>query len=165
MQSRFIPQFGIPQFGCCESAVVRSGAINFAAAYNTELLIERSVFERNAVRPLPTVPAAATVELFTQDMGEESICRPVWRIDDGPVHGIGWDVCQAIMERSQQSVQLGFPPWIPTESQLPSSCANESYHVQTTYSTTEMLTPGDHTLWHGTVVVSALNGWYTGWIR
>ena len=55
----------------------------------------------NVVRPLPTVPAAATVVLFTQDMGEGSPGRPVWRIDDGPVHGIGWDGCQAVMERSR----------------------------------------------------------------
>eukprot|EP01046_Picozoa_sp_COSAG06_P094118 COSAG06_NODE_40284_length_403_cov_1.013158_2_plen_56_part_01 len=55
----------------------------------------------NVVRPLPTVPAAATVVTFTSDNGEESVHRPVWRIDDGPVHGIGWDVCQAVMERSR----------------------------------------------------------------
>ena len=133
--------------------------------YNNQLLIERSVFEMNAVRPLPTVPAAATVVLFTSNMGEESDIRPVWRIDDGPVHGIGWDVCQAVMERSQQSVQQGFAPWIPTGSQLPSSCANESYHVATTYASAEMLTPGDHTLWHGAVAASNTRVLYSGWIK
>ena len=133
--------------------------------HNNQLLIERSVFEMNAVRPLPTVPAAATVVLFTDQMGEESHNRPIWRIDDGPVHGIGWDVCQAVMERSQQSVQQGFAPWIPTESQLPSSCANESYHVATTYASVEMLTPGDHTLWHGTVGMTANPGYHSGWIK
>jgi hypothetical protein len=119
----------------------------------------------NVVRPLPTVPAAATVVLFTQDMGEGSPGRPVWRIDDGPVHGIGWDGCQAVMERSRLSVELGFPPWIPTDSQLPSSCANESYHVATTYSTTEMLTPGDHVLWHGAVPTTSNLAFYSGWIK
>jgi hypothetical protein len=128
-------------------------------------MIERSVFELNAVRPLPTVPAAATVVLFTEQMGEGAWYRPVWRIDDGPVHGIGWDVCQAVMERSQQSMEQGFPPWIPTESQLPSSCANESYHMATTYSATEMLTPGDHTLWHGAVASVNVVSFYTGWIK
>ena len=132
---------------------------------NNELLIERSVFEMNVVRPLPTVPAAATVVTFTQDNGEEGVRRPVWRIDDGPVHGIGWDVCQAVMERSRLSVERGFPPWIPTESQLPSSCANESYRVATTYSTTEMLTPGDHMLWHGMAATTASAGFYSGWIK
>jgi hypothetical protein len=132
---------------------------------NNELLIERSVFGMNAVRPLPTAPAAATVVIFTQDNGEESPFRPVWRIDDGPVHGIGWDVCQAVMERSQQSVQQGFAPWIPTGSQLPSSCANESYHVATTYASAEMLTPGDHTLWHGAVPTTANVGFHSGWIK
>ena len=119
----------------------------------------------NVVRPLPTVPAAATVVLFTDLLGEEGIHRPVWRIDDGPVHGIGWDVCQAVMERSRLSVERGFPPWIPTESQLPSSCANESYHVATTYATTEMLTPGDHTLWHGMMPATSNPGFYSGWIK
>ena len=119
----------------------------------------------NVVRPLPAVPAAATVVLFTKDNGEESPFRPVWRIDNGPVHGIGWDVCQAVMERSRLSVERGFPPWIATESQLPSSCANESYHVATTYSTTEMLTPGDHTLWHGAVATDAGLAWYSAWIK
>jgi hypothetical protein len=133
--------------------------------YNNQLLIERCLFEMNAVRPLPTVPAAATVVLFTQDNGEGNPNMNVWRIDDGPVHGIGWDVCQAVMERSQQSVQQGFAPWIPTRSQLPSSCANESYHVATTYSTTEMLTPGDHTLWHGAVATTSFLDTYTGWIK
>jgi hypothetical protein len=119
----------------------------------------------NAVRPLPSVLAAAAVVLFTGSMGEESESRPVWRIDDGPVHGIGWDVCQAVMERSRLSTQEGFPPWIPIESQLPSSCANESYHTATTYATAEMLTPGDHTLWHGAVPTTANRAIYTGWIK
>jgi hypothetical protein len=133
--------------------------------YNNQLLIERSFFEMNAVRPLPTVPAAATVVLFTDSMGEESHHKPVWRIDDGSVHGIGWDVCQAVMERSRLSVEQGFPPWIPTESQLPSSCANESYHMATTYATAEMLTPGDHALWHG--VANTVSGPVpnSGWIK
>jgi hypothetical protein len=133
--------------------------------YNNQLLIERSVFERNAVRPLPIVPAAATVVLFTDQMGEGSTRRPVWRIDDGPVHGIGWDLCLAVMQRSQQSVQQGFPPWIPTGSQLPSSCANQSYHTATTYASAEMLAPGDHTLWHGLVVTAANFAFYRGWIK
>eukprot|EP01043_Picozoa_sp_COSAG02_P007052 COSAG02_NODE_207_length_29119_cov_41.071365_17_plen_121_part_00 len=119
----------------------------------------------NIVRPPPTAPAAATVVLFTDSMGEGATLRPIWRIDDGPVHGIGWDVCQAVMERSQQSVQRGFPPWITTKSQLPSSCANESYHMATTYASAEMLTPGEHTLWHGMVTTFAGIGFYQGWIK
>ena len=98
-------------------------------------------------------------------MGEGNPNRPIWRIDDGPVYGIGWDMCQAVMERSQQSVQQGFAPWIPTGSQLPSSCANESYHVATTYASAEMLTPGDHTLWHGLVATTGNVGFYSGWIK
>ena len=119
----------------------------------------------NAVRPLPTVPAAATVVLFTESNGEGNPSMNVWRIDDGPVHGIEWDVCQAVMERSRQSVQQGFAPWIPTNSQLPSSCANESFRVATTYASAEMLTPGDHTLWHGVVATTHIVGIYSGWIK
>jgi hypothetical protein len=113
------------------------GAVYFGAVMSSELLIMSSIFEANAVRPPQTGEsnAPATVVMSTESMGEESVdVSPVWRIDDGPVHGIGWDLCQAVMSRSQWSVQQGFPPWIPTGSELPSSCANESYHVQTTYS-------------------------------
>jgi len=133
--------------------------------YNNQLLIERSVFEMNAVQPLPTVLAPALVVLFTESNGEGNPSMNVWRIDDGPVHGIGWDVCQAVMERSRQTVQQGFAPWIPTNSQLPSSCANESFRVATTYASAEMLTPGDHTLWHGAVAMTANPGFYAGWIK
>ena len=144
---------------------IRSGAIYFGGALNAELLIKRSIFEMNAVRSLPTVTAAATVVTDTQDMGEENPNRPIWRIDDGPVHGIGWDVCQAVMERSQWSVQQGFTPWIPAGGQLPSSCANQSYQVATTYSTTKMLRAGDHTLWHGAVITWAGVTTTSGWIK
>eukprot|EP01045_Picozoa_sp_COSAG04_P030309 COSAG04_NODE_5226_length_1695_cov_1.250627_1_plen_107_part_00 len=87
----------------------------------------------------------------------------VWRIDDGPVYGIPWEVCQAAMQRSLWSEQQGFPPSWP--SQDPSSCANESYYPFTTYSTTEMLTAGDHTLWNGAVMMTSYQASFMGWIK
>ena len=116
----------------------------------------------NVVRPLPTVPAAATVVLFTDGMGEGSVGRSVWRIDDGPVYGVPWEVCQAAMQRSLWSEQQGYPASL---SQDPSSCANESYKMFTTYSTTEMLTAGDHTLWTGSLAMSSHSSGFLGWIK
>jgi predicted outer membrane repeat protein len=112
------------------------GAIYFGTVQSSELFIVRSIFEANAVRSpqIGESNAPATVVMNTGGMGEGAGSLPIWRIDDGPVYGIGWDVCQAVIARSQWSVQHGFPPWIPTESEQPSSCANETYHVQTTYS-------------------------------
>lgn len=80
-------------------ATLGGGAIYFGSGLNTVLLIERSIFEANAVRPPQTDEgnAPATVVVGTRDMGEGAPFRPVWRIDDGPVHGIGWDVCQAVI--------------------------------------------------------------------
>jgi|EP01046_Picozoa_sp_COSAG06_P014344 predicted outer membrane repeat protein len=139
--------------------IARKGgaAIYFKGALNTELIVSRSVFEMNAVRPPQSGEknAPATVVAFTDTLAEGEQRAFVWRIDDGPVRGIGWDYCQDVMERSQWSVQHGYPPSWP--STLPSSCSNETYSVFTTYSTTEMLTPGDHTLWHGTVTTSAMS--------
>jgi hypothetical protein len=96
-------------------------------------------------------------------MGEGGFVMPVWRIDDGPVHGLNWETCRAVMDRSEWSVQHGFPPSWP--SQLPESCANESYLVDTTYATTEMLTAGDHTLYHGLVAMSGNRAYHDGWIK
>ena len=134
------------------------GAIYFAGALNVSLHVQDSIFAANAVRPAQDTHAPATIVIYTGNTGEGSgsTLRPVWRIDDRPVHGIGWDVCQAVMQQSQESVQAGWDPWIPTGSQNVSSCANDSYKLDTTYSTTEMLAPGKHTLWHGMVTESVL---------
>ena len=76
---------------------------------------------------------------------------------------MGWDDCQAIMQRSLANTQLGYPPSWP--SQQPSSCANESYRTMTTYSTTEMLAEGEHTLWHGVATFSPQQMTGAWWIR
>lgn len=143
------------------------GAIYFKGAMNTELIVSRSIFEANAVQPPQSGEknAPATVVAFTDTLAEGEQRAFVWRIDDGPVRGIGWDSCQDVMERSQWSVQHGHPPSWP--STLPGSCANESYSVFTTYSTTEMLTSGDHTLWYGLVPAEAMSAEFahSAWIK
>ena len=146
----------------------RRGAIYFTGLLDVELLIKRSIFEMNAVRPPSTVDrtAPATVVAYSGTSGDPGgVSYFVWRIDNGPVHGLGWDACQAVMERSRLVVQQGSPPWIPTGSELPSSCVNESYQLFTTYSTTEMLVPGEHTLWHGMVTTNSEAAYFTGWIK
>ena len=79
------------------------------------------------------------------------------------MYGIPWEVCKAAMERSLWSVQQGYPAsW---HSQDPASCANESYNTFTTYSTTEMLTAGEHTLYHGLLQMASQTAQYFGWIK
>ena len=68
------------------------------------------------------------------------------------------------MQRSLWSEEQGYPKsW---HSQDPASCANESYYTFTTYSTTEMLTAGQHTLWQGMIAMSS-HAFVTGdvWIK
>ena len=67
------------------------------------------------------------------------------------------------MQRSLWSEEQGYPAsW---HSQSPASCANESYNTLTTYSMTEMLTAGEHTLWHGVLAMQSVQATYTGWIK
>jgi len=161
-------------------ATLEGGAVYFAGALDAELFIQRSIFEANAVRPHQTgfryctTTAAgcgsdrtipATIVIYTDANGVEFNNRPVWRIDDGPVHGIGWADCQAAMARSRWSTEQN-PPYPPSwPSQLPSSCANETYHVETTYSASEMLTTGQHTLYHGVLSTGPAFGEWNGWIK
>ena len=55
------------------------GAVFFAGALNAKLLIERSIFEANAVRPPQSGErnAPATIVTYTSAMGVESFNRPV----------------------------------------------------------------------------------------
>ena len=76
------------------------------------------------------------------------------------MHGIPWEVCQAVMERSLWYEQQGQPAtW---HSQDPASCANQTYYTYTTYSTTEMLTAGEHELWTGFLAMTSHVGTISG---
>ena len=124
-------------------------------------MIAESVFEANAVRPLPDAKAVdLTVRLntggFLIDPNIEVITQahvmaviPIWRIDDGPVHGIAWELCLRAQKASLTAVSKGFPPSWPSD--LP--CANISYTGPgATYSHAVSLAAGAHTLWTGLLV-------------
>eukprot|EP01045_Picozoa_sp_COSAG04_P051878 COSAG04_NODE_21813_length_367_cov_0.574627_1_plen_108_part_10 len=107
------------------------------------MLVEQSIFHSNAVRQAQTQEARvpATVMAYTGFMGEDSFIGFdtgyhyfVWRIDDGPIHGLPWELCQAVADFS--------PHW-------PSGvgCANQTYRTNMIYSKTVLLPPGEHTLW------------------
>ena len=73
---------------------------------------------------------------------------PIWRIDDGPVHGIPWDLCQGAQRHSDNLVAKGFEPSWPGLV-----CANVSYAgPERSYCQAVTLTQGAHTLFAGTLV-------------
>ena len=75
---------------------------------------------------------------------------PIWRIDDGPVHGISWGRCQRAKEASLTGVRSGFPASFTSE--LP--CANVSYYgPKKSYTNVLSLEPGTHTLWTGLMMM------------
>ena len=79
------------------------------------------------------------------------------------MYGVPWEVCKAAMERSLWYEQQEQPPsW---HSQDPASCANETYYTFTTYSTTEMLKAGEHTLWMGLVAMTSHTFGAGGWTK
>ena len=79
------------------------------------------------------------------------------------MYGVPWEVCKAAMERSLWSEQQGYPAtW---HSQDPASCANDTYYSFTTYSTTEMLAAGEHTLWSGVLAMTSQLQGFFGWIK
>eukprot|EP01045_Picozoa_sp_COSAG04_P009418 COSAG04_NODE_543_length_12846_cov_7.281556_3_plen_1215_part_00 len=111
----------------------------------------------------------ATVVAFTGGVGDGSQTSfgawsaPVWRIDDGPVFGAPWELCEAARQYSLSIVAKGFPQSWPSDL----VCANETYRTQSTYSRTQYLTSGDHTLWHGVIKQTSFPGgtWVKGWIQ
>ncbi len=74
---------------------------------------------------------------------------PIWRVDDGPVHGISWDLCERAKESSLPAVSKGCPASFPSD--LP--CANVSYAgPDKTYNHVVSLAAGSHTLWTGMLI-------------
>ena len=71
---------------------------------------------------------------------------PIWRVDNGPVHGISWRLCQAAKQHSVDAVSKGFPASFPSDL----ACANVSYAgPDKTYNHVVSLAAGTHTLWTG----------------
>ena len=105
---------------------------------SSTLRVEDSLFDSNAVR----VQAGGggeevTVRLNTGEWTNPAAeyMVPIWRIDDGPVHGVPFEMCEAARQYSEDIVRKGFDPSFPSEL----VCANETYHTQTTYARVEYL--------------------------
>ena len=74
---------------------------------------------------------------------------PIWRVDDGPVHGISWEMCGRAKRSSLTAVRKGFPAAFPSDL----ACANVSYAgPDKTYNHVVSLAAGTHTLWTGLLV-------------
>ena len=88
---------------------------------------------------------------------------PIWRIDDGPVHGIPYEQCQAAAAQSLDAVSKALPPSWPDLT-----CANVSYTgPDSTFSHVVSLAEGPHTLWTGLLVMDSMPniGWLQAWIE
>ena len=84
---------------------------------------------------------------------------PIWRIDDGPVHGIPYEQCQAAAAQSLDAVSKDLPPSWPDLT-----CANVSYTgPDSTFSHVVSLAEGPHTLWTGLLVMDSMPN--VGWVQ
>eukprot|EP01045_Picozoa_sp_COSAG04_P002616 COSAG04_NODE_97_length_26459_cov_6.507246_4_plen_1426_part_00 len=147
-------------------AKLSGGAISFQGVPSATLLVEFTLFERNAVR-LRTDGQGVDVTVLLNSGGiglgtsldeEGQYTAPIWRIDDGPVYGISWQLCQGAM---QQAVTEGLPESWPSGL----SCANITYNgPRASYSHILTLAEGAHTLWTGVVSMSRQRsrGWLGG---
>ena len=130
------------------------------------LIVEASIFESNAVRvPEDGRTTDVTVLLATGKSGVGALIQgtdffvPIWRIDDGPVYGIPWELCEEARQISDTQVSMGFPPSWPDLT-----CANVThYGPDASYSQTVPLTEGAHTLWTGILAKSSVEPW--GWMQ
>ena len=117
------------------------------------LAVEDSIFQANALQ-IPPGTLEANVLLYTGNDGVPDIANPdgyfipVWRVDDGPVYGLPFEMCQVARQRSLTAVQRGFEPSWPLGSAA-QSCANVTHHPLSMYSQVITLTAGPHTLWVG----------------
>ena len=139
------------------------------------MTITESVFDSNALRPPPDAPPVElTVRVNTggfiidpaTDLTSDAVDTylPIWRIDDGPVYGIPWELCQRAVRSSLTAVSRGFPASWPSD--LP--CANVSYSgPNKPFNHVVSLPPGTHTLWTGLMMESGLQavGWMQAWIE
>eukprot|EP01046_Picozoa_sp_COSAG06_P017088 COSAG06_NODE_1150_length_10499_cov_45.337115_1_plen_1808_part_00 len=149
------------------SATRTGGAIAFDATPPSRLLLERSILENNMVSIPQTDEDAtpATVAISTGGLGEGSqdvfgsYHMPIWRIDDGPVYGVPWEMCEAAKQYSLDVVARGFPEVWPSDLQ----CANVTYNTQTAYSNVQLVKNGVHTLWHGAITQGSLQ--ITTWLK
>ena len=118
------------------------------------MLLQGLVFDRNALEVSTEGRTTdATVLVFTgavgvgTDLDSGDFIVPIWRIDDGPVYGLPWDLCQGAKQHSDEQVSRGFAPSWPNLT-----CANVTHAgPERSYSKTVSLTQGPHTLYAGTL--------------
>eukprot|EP01045_Picozoa_sp_COSAG04_P010946 COSAG04_NODE_689_length_11142_cov_6.664041_5_plen_160_part_00 len=131
-------------------------AISVIGSAASTLVVDSSIFEANTV-PATDAAVDVTVRVNTGafaiggQIGAEiaQVFVPIWRIDDGPVHGIPWELCQGALQRSQEGVRRGFEPSWPDLT-----CANVTYTgPDALYSSVVSLSGGAHTLWAGLLVM------------
>ena len=137
----------------------KSGAaINFQGI-QASLSIDSSIFDANEVQTAGSSRADVTVLLNTGGVGlgtgdieNGEFQAPIWRVDDGPVYGISFDLCQAALQHSRFAVSRGFPASWPSGPHA-ATCANISYTgPDSSYSHIIRLEEGVHTLWVGNLV-------------
>ena len=151
------------------------GAIAVSGNDKLTMIVLESVFDSNAVRPPPDAGAAdLTVRLNTgafvihpdTDLTDPAVDNiiPIWRVDNGPVHGISSDLCDTAKRHSATAVGKGFAESWPSD--LP--CANISYSgPNKIYNHVVTLEAGTHTLYTGVLMESSRpnNGWEQAWIE
>ena len=131
-------------------AYFSGGAIAVLGSAVASLLIEASTFDTNAVQlPEGAGGAEMTVRVNTGGFAigaATGYSVPIWRIDDGPVFGIPWELCQLALQLSEEIVDNGFAPTWSSDLK----CANYSYSgPDSLYSHVVTLSEGSHTLWTG----------------
>ena len=135
------------------------GAIYVSGSAGATLVVEDSAFQANTLQ-IPPGTLDVNVLLYTGTSGvprcrlgtadcyPEGYFVPVWRVDDGPVYGLPFEMCQVARQRSLTAVQRGFEPSWPLGSAA-QSCANVTHHPLSMYSQVITLMAGPHTLWVG----------------
>jgi hypothetical protein len=152
------------------TATRSGGAISFGASPLSRIFVERSIFESNMVSIAQNDEAttAAVVVVNTGGLGDGSqdiygkYHIPIWRIDNGPVYGAPWEICEAAKQYSLEAVTKGFAELWPSDLE----CANVTYRTQTTYSQVELVTDGVHTLFYGIITQGPqlITHWMKGFI-
>eukprot|EP01043_Picozoa_sp_COSAG02_P035309 COSAG02_NODE_2520_length_8610_cov_4.542474_5_plen_1472_part_00 len=153
------------------TAARTGGAISFGASASSHLVVEHSIFESNVVelQESDDTATAAVVIVNTGGLGEGSqdvygtYHMPIWRVDNGPVYGVPWEMCEAAKQYSQDVVAQGFSETWASDLK----CANVTYHSQTSYSQVELVANGVHTLFHGVVTQGSqiITQWLKGSIQ
>eukprot|EP01045_Picozoa_sp_COSAG04_P005276 COSAG04_NODE_242_length_19007_cov_3.089433_8_plen_1575_part_00 len=157
LQGRFVLRYRLCMFRD-NVAFSSAAALSIPGLSGSTLILEASIFDGNAVRvPQDGRTTDVTVLLSAAISGlpagidvaaMDDVHVPIWRIDDGAVYGIPWELCEGARQYSLLQVSKGYAP-----SWAGLTCANVSYYQGASYSLTVPLSEGLHTLWTGTLVL------------